>query len=508
MKKAFDNCALVLFSVTILVPFFYFLASSLLSFNVSALNITFFWVLLRAWFAGFVQAALSATFVCVLASFFALSLLQIHPQKQLLFSRLNSGLGRLYFVLPGTVLSLVFLTLPKWLTDPLSGWPLIIAAHTFWSLLLMSDLLHRKLAAWLNHEGRDLLCVAQTLGASPLQATQNVLWPYLKTELREIFVLVFVWSFGAFSTVFLLGKGPQHSTLEVLTYYTLFNDLDSTRLVILVLMNLLTQFFVLKKFYLDTRSQGLASQQISLQKSQPIHLGLPKCALLSVLFTLFFAIALLAKHLLGLGLDTTAFSELQLESSLWNSLRYALSTSFMGLLLGFLVSGMSTQLRRSLLVLFAISPMVLAALWSQIRLEFFPFLESSLTLSAFALCLTQVPLLALWIDSSLSNLDSSHESYLNTLGLSPIQKFLRFRLPYLRDVLLQTQVLLFSLALGDLVMSSSFAPRDLILSQLARKLSQSYAFDGASWVLISTLALMGIWILFLDSFKKFLARNA
>jgi ABC-type Fe3+ transport system permease subunit len=151
--------------------------------------------------------------------------------------------------------------------------------------------------------------------------------------------------------------------------------------------------------------------------------------------------------------------------------------------------------------------MVLAALWSQIRLEFFPFLESSLTLSAFALCLSQVPLLALWIDSSLSNLDSSHETYLNTLGLSPLQKFLRFRLPYLRDVLFQTQVLLFSLALGDLVMSSSFAPRDLILSQLARKLSQSYAFDGASWVLISTLALIGIWILFLDSFKKFLARN-
>lgn len=496
MKKSlFDFILLALVGIFIVVPLIYFLSSSILGFNISSLSQTFFLVLTRSWVWSLLQSFLSAFLVTTISVVLTLSLLLLKTRSQRIFSSLFSSVGILYFVLPGTALSLILLSLPFNISQHLGGWPLIILAHTMWSLLLMSHILYIKTSSWLWADGYALIQSAQTLGANSKQVLMSTLLPFLKTELREIFVLVFVWSFGAFSTVFLLGKGPQHSSLEVMLFYTLFNDLDSTRLLFVVLLNTITQGWVLKKFYMNLKFVPNAAPPSQRPFTEIGNLGLSNnLKLFSPILVMIF-VGLLLNHVMGF-MSVFKQPELSqiLESTLF-SFQFGVITCLICGFFAFLLIGSHSQSRRWILFLFSLSPMVLAASWSSFKQDNAPFVESNLFLASMALALTQIPIISLWIDSHLSSLDTSYEEYLDSLGLSYFEKVIRFRVPLLKSLIIQILIFIFSLALGDLVMSSVFAPNTPLLAQLARKLSQSYHFESSSWVLVITVLVTLLWAL-------------
>lgn len=115
------------------------------------------------------------------------------------------------FVLPTVVVGAAFLAL---LPDSLdrSVWA-ILAAHVFFNISLV---IRTVGPTWALLED-DLIHVARTLGASPIQVWRHVLLPVARPALRSSAALIFVLCFTSFGVVRILG-GPGRATVDVEIY--------------------------------------------------------------------------------------------------------------------------------------------------------------------------------------------------------------------------------------------------------------------------------------------------
>jgi thiamine transport system permease protein len=498
---------LALLVVFVFIPLVLFIVQALFSFDTTALSPVYLQLLLRAFFAGSLQALISASLVCFFSSTLALMLLK--NSKSNIRLRLSSLkiIGVLYFVMPGTALALIFYNLPWGFSEILRGWPLIVLAHVCWSLLFVSESLYQRLHAWMEAEGFDLLRVAQTLGASAWSSTWHVVFPFFKTELRSTFALVFVWSLGAFSTVLLLGLGPQHSTPEVLLFYTLLNDMNSSRLLILLVLTLALQSFVIRKTYLKYIPLRLSVPDSDVQNKDSPATGIPHFSrhipfFVSALFAFFLVL-----HLKGIFVSERPP---ELFAALKNSLAYSFMSSSIALFFCLLLALASPQARRICLLAFALSPVILASLWTSLLA---PYLDtsdflSSVSVASLGLALLLLPLMALWIDGALSSLHRDYRIYSQSLGLNLWQHFTSIELPLLKPFFERIVIYSFCIALGDLALSSLFLREFDLLPLMARRLTQSFNFGASSWVLFTTLgAALSLSLLF-QVFKFFKKRGA
>ncbi|MEO6461417.1 MAG: ABC transporter permease subunit, partial [Bdellovibrionota bacterium] len=357
-----------LVSIFVLLPLVLFIVDAVFRFEISSLTSIFFQLLLRSVVFGFFQALISASLSLVLAFGLSLWLLSLAPELRMRLIALVRPLGQLLFVLPGTAIALLVLALPTFFLDGLEGMGLIVSAHVLWSVFFVATHVFERLNDWLEAEGADLLRASKSLGASPWQSVRSVVFPLLKNETRTWFPLIFLWSFGAFSTVLLLGSGPQHSTPEVLLYYTLINDVESARLLVVFAFTLALQLLLLKVF-----SSRARFDDETLRLQSPSSLNIERHEKFSLPQSSLFAFVSLALLLATLALIVTQIVAIisagMPDPSLWSGLvntwLYAFLATLFALLLFFLAAASSSETRRLLVFLFALSPVLLATSWSR-----------------------------------------------------------------------------------------------------------------------------------------------
>jgi ABC-type Fe3+ transport system permease subunit len=486
-----DRALLGLVGSCTVVPFLFFAIEALFGLEGASLTAIFFKLLGRAFIFGISQAFLSALFSIGFAFVVALSLLSLRNGPRQKLAALIRALGQSLFVLPGTAIALLVLSLSATLREAAGAWTLIIAAHALWSSLFIASHVFERLEAWFDSEGADLMRAARSFGAPSLASLKCVVAPLLLQETRTWFPLIFLWSFGAFSTVFLLGSGPQHSTPEVLLYYTLMNDVDTSRLLVLFVLNLASGV-VLLRLTSDPKaslsSGRLLPSQDSERSTQNEILHLPARATLQALSAALVVgvCGLLVVQVFGIlkgGLPDAA-----IWKGLASSLGYAVLVSAVSLGLMLWTSRASSRSRQALSYLLAVSPVLLAASWS--HFAFMGEAQRPLLVSYFVcalgLSLLQIPFAALWIERSLSAMNPDLELYARSAGLSDSQIFWSLRVPYLRPIFEKLLSYVFCIALGEIALASIWLRESPPLALAAKRLTQSYDFQSAAWIFVLT----------------------
>jgi len=493
----------------VLLPFLLFIADALFLWDFSALSLPFVKLLSRSLLFGMSEAAVSAALSLLLAATIALSLLSCRPSRRKIPAQVLQNLGNTLFILPGTAIALLLFALPTSLLESAEGWLLIVSAHVVWSSFFVASHLFERLSDWLESEGADLLRVTRSLGASPHASLKAVVYPLLWEEFRSWFPLIFLWSLGAFSTVLLLGSGPQHSTPEVLLYYTLSNDLDSTRLLILFAVSLCLQLLLLSLFtrtpVRSAPARFVLNSDSALVSKRRQRVELPSRGTLLTISTGSMLLVGVLIVIQATSIFRSGLPDPELWSGLSNSVSYALLTSLFCFVLLLALAASRSTLRKSALFLLALSPVLIATSWTSIGLGGVSALGKlpSLLLCALALALLQLPFAALWIERSLSALSSETLLYARSAGLSRRQIFWKIEVPYLRPVFEKLLTYAFCIALGEIALASIWMKEMPLLSLASKKLAQSYDFHSASWVFVLTLVAA---LLARSAFKKILEK--
>jgi thiamine transport system permease protein len=219
----------------------------------------------------------------------------------------------------------------------------ILLAHVFFNLPLATRLLLQALEN-IAIEQRQL---AAQLGMNAWQQFRFVEWPAIRRQIFPAAALIFMLCFASFATVLSLGGGPQATTIELAIYQALSYDYDLSRAATLALIQL---FCCLTLVLLSQKlSQALPVGQTNAQRwRNPDDSPLRRITdgLLIVLALLLILPPLLA--VVFDGINRAAVSVLQqpaLWQALWTSVRIALGSGLLCVLLTMMLLWSSRELR-------------------------------------------------------------------------------------------------------------------------------------------------------------------
>jgi thiamine transport system permease protein len=219
----------------------------------------------------------------------------------------------------------------------------ILLAHVFFNLPLATRLLLQALEN-IAVEQRQL---AAQLGMNAWQQFRFVEWPAIRRQIFPAAALIFMLCFASFATVLSLGGGPQATTIELAIYQALSYDYDLSRAATLALIQL---FCCLTLVLLSQKlSQALPVGQTHAQRwRNPDDSPLRRITdgLLIVLALLLILPPLLA--VVFDGINRAAVSVLQqpaLWQALWTSVRIALGSGLLCVLLTMMLLWSSRELR-------------------------------------------------------------------------------------------------------------------------------------------------------------------
>ncbi|MFQ3230948.1 hypothetical protein [Reinekea sp.] len=166
---------------------------------------------------SFYQAFLSAFLSIIFAIPFALIL----SYRSFRHSWILKALLNLFFIMPVlTIVLSVVSFFSGWLNVfSLAG---IIIAH----MLLNIPYALRVFWQRLDRVSIEHRILAQSIGMSWSQQFKVLQWPILKSAMKPIFVIVFLFCFSSFTIVLTLGGGPANTNLEVAIYQALKFDFD------------------------------------------------------------------------------------------------------------------------------------------------------------------------------------------------------------------------------------------------------------------------------------------
>jgi thiamine transport system permease protein len=219
----------------------------------------------------------------------------------------------------------------------------ILLAHVFFNLPLAARLLVQALEN-IAVEQRQL---AAQLGMNIWQQFRFVEWPAIRRQIFPAAALIFMLCFASFATVLSLGGGPQATTIELAIYQALSYDYDLSRAATLALIQL---FCCLALVLLSQKlSQALPVGQTHSQRwRNPDDSWLRRIAD-AVLIGL--ALLLILPPLLAVitdGINRAAVGVLQqpaLWQALWTSVRIALGSGLLCVLLTMMLLWSSRELR-------------------------------------------------------------------------------------------------------------------------------------------------------------------
>lgn len=355
----------------------------------------------------------------------------------------------------------------------------ILTAHVFYNTTIVLRMVGDF---WSNISPR-LRQAAHVLGAGPFVSLRAITLPLLMPAIAAASLLVFIFNFTSFGVILLLG-GPRFATIEVEIYYqtvSLFN------LPIAAALSMVQLAFTLVLTILYMRLSERVTRPIRLRSSS-VNQRQPDSAASRILVIVLAAalIALFVTPLAGLALRSVlnlpaspaetspsltldfyrALNESAREaiffvppiSAIFNSLRYALATVALALLLGApaawaLSSGQQTRIAR------AVDPLVMLPLGTSavtLGLGFIVALGSSpLNLRAspalvpLAHTLVALPFVVRSLAPALRSIQPRLRDAAAILGAAPLQVLRFIDLPLVGRALLVAAAFAFTISMGE-----------------------------------------------------------
>ncbi len=489
IQKKTGGLVLLLFVfVALIIPLIFSTLSYAFAGDLESLSNIFFRILLRSLGFGFAQAAVSAVLACSIGLCVGIIVFENG-------SFLKSLLGissHILFVLPGTAISLLTIAAFKNMQLDLPPFVYIVAAHALWSGLFVAHKISSRLQQEIESGGNSKIALLMNSGATTKQAAFHILKSPVLFELRQWFPLILSWSFSSFSTVLLLGRGPEHSTPEVLLYFTILNDLSPARILILMIINFLVQFLLFRKFICSESTPAYTNRSLKSHghlKKHPQILSrhFRWLAWLACLAPLY----LIMRQFLFAVEIPSGDSLVLIVASIKYSLGYAVLTSLFVVLISLGIIASSTQLRGKFILLYAISPTLLAAAWIKIPIDDYLWnnFAGSLFLCSLLLAVLQTPLASLWLGQEIKRISLAPVQSAFSLGMPPSKAFWQLYVPACFDNIKKLAFFAFVFALGEVALASIWMTQWPNLALLSRKFSENYAFSSSSFVFCLNLLL-------------------
>ncbi|ACS84433.1 thiamine/thiamine pyrophosphate ABC transporter permease ThiP [Musicola paradisiaca] len=219
----------------------------------------------------------------------------------------------------------------------------ILLAHVFFNLPLATRLMLQALES-ISSEQRQL---AAQLGMRGWHFFRLVEWPWLRRQLLPAGSLIFMLCFASFATVLSLGGGPQATTIELAIYQALSFDYDPARAALLALLQLICCLgLTLLGQRLTTLLPVGISQQRDWRDPQDSPFSRIADTLLIVAALLLLLPPLLAVVADGLhGSLVSVIRQNALWQTLWTSLRIALASGVLCVILTLMLLWSSRELR-------------------------------------------------------------------------------------------------------------------------------------------------------------------
>ena len=367
------------------------------------------------------------------------------------------------FVMPTVVAAIGFLTLlgPRGLlnVDLRDTLAIVLLAHVFYNYAVVV----RIVGAYLEAVGPRLRQASAMLGASPLRTLMRVTLPLALPAIVAAATLVFIFCFTSFGVILILAPEPRFGTLEVEVYRLTARLLQLESAAVLVLAQLL----VISAFtWVYTRMQARLAVSLGGGSVLSKPTGLWRWLLA---LNMFIAAALILSPLLALtfsafwtedGLSLRNFTALTevtrsvgfagAGQAIFNSLRFALSSTILSLIVGFAFA--YAIVRGGWRTLDTLSLLPLAT--SAVTLGFgyllaFPGLSSSLYGIILAHTLIAFPFVVRSVLPALRALPPNLLHAARMLGSSPLTILRRVELPLLVPSLIAAASFAFAVSMGE-----------------------------------------------------------
>lgn len=400
----------------------------------------------------------------------------------------------------------------------------ILLAHVFYNTTIVIRLVG---SAWAQMDVR-LEAAARTLGASPLQALREVTLPLLRPSILAATLLVFLFDFTSFGVILLLG-GPHFSTLEVEIYV---QALQMLNLPVASLLSAIQMACTLVLTLLYSRLAG--NRDIPLAPhlhgeatrparrwSERVMIGVLVVTMLLLLVSPLAALAARSFTRLDAdrGVHATVAPTLTLDyyrelfinrqqsafyvppiEAVRNSLIYALVTTFISTVLGFVAAYALAKRTTSARILDAMLMLPLGASAVTLGLGFLlvfnrpPLDVRSLpVLIPIAHSLVALPFVVRTLLPAIAAIPPHLREAAAVLGASPWQVWRKIDLPILTRAVLVSAIFSFTISLGEFGATSFLARPEYPTIPLAiyRFLSQPGALNYGQALAMATL-LMGV----------------
>ncbi len=416
------------------------------------------------------------------------------------------------FVMPTVVVAIGFLTLvgPRGVLNVnlRDTFILLLLAHVFYNYAVVV----RIVSSYLEGQTVKLREAAALLGATSWQTLFRITLPLAAPAILAAATLVFIFCFTSFGVILLLTPSPEFSTLEVEIYRLTSRLLDVRGSSVLVMMQLI---IVGTLTFVYTRLQARLS--VSLTNKRPLEKpkGFAKILIFSN-FLIFFFLILAPLLALSIGAFTVdgKFPSLQHFSSLTkaprtigfagagqallNSLRFAVSSTALSLLVGFAFAYAVVRGNWKWLDNLSLLPLATSAVTLGLGyLLAFPFLRTSPWGLTLAHTLIAFPFVTRSLLPALRSLPKNLVGAATTLGASPLGVLFRIELPLLLPSIITAASFALAISLGEfgatlVIQSERFATLPMaIFDRLGRPGAANYgAALALSFILMTLTALV------------------
>lgn len=421
------------------------------------------------------------------------------PGKALL-----QALATVPFVLPTVVVAAAFTALLGSYSPLRYTLGAILLAHVFYNMTLVLRMVG---GFWANLDPR-LEEAARTLGASPWRAFREVTLPLLAPALGAAALLVFVFCFTSFGVILILG-GPRFATLEVEIYR---QTIAFANLPLAAALGLVQLLITLALTLTYTRLQARLARPLELRpqwatqrrphKPAEIALLLATVTLLGLLLAAP-PLTLVARSFDGGLRYYAALFENPRRSifyvppiaAVWNSVRFALATMALALLLGLLTSLALYRQRQSWLLdaLFMLplgTSAVTLGLGYLLSMSRPPLaLRGTPLLIICGHTLVALPFVVRSLLPALHSIRPTLREAAATLGAPPARVFVEVDLPIIQRALAVGGVFAFTVSMGEFGATSMIARPELPTLPLAiyRFLSLPGAVNYGQALAMSTI---------------------
>ncbi|MCU0521107.1 MAG: iron ABC transporter permease [Anaerolineae bacterium] len=430
------------------------------------------------------------------------------------FKRLAQALTTVPFVLPTVVVATAFgvvlgpeSPLVRWLgegADLRYSLGAILLAHVFYNYTVVL----RMVGGFWETLDPQLGEAARTLGASSWRAFWTVTFPLILPVVFAAGLLVFIFCFTSFGVVLILG-GPTFATLEVEIYR---QTIQFANLPLAAALSLVQITFTLILALVYARLQGRLARPLDFKPRstvqrrprKPLDVALVVANLLLMLVLLAYPLVTLVFRSLVSGSHTYALLFENPRQSVfyvaplaavWNSVRIALMTMGLALILGLLVSTAVYRRRAGWLVdaLFMLplgTSAVTLGLGYLLAMAQPPFnLRGSVALIVAAHSLVALPFVVRSLLPALKSIRPSLREAAQTLGAAPPAAFREVDLPIVWRALTVGAIFAFTISMGEFGATAMIARADLPTIPVAvyRFLSRPGALNYGQALAMSTI---------------------